>query len=254
MSGRRITELTQATSVAPDDVLPMVDLTGTPTTKQVTARILIDDIPPQMAPNVRTASYTLTADDAHRAVEMDVASANTVTVPPNSAVPFPVGTLILVTQVGDGQTTIVEGSGVDVDAVAGLALPARYASVLLRKRSTNGWVATVLDIDPDAGLVTANVQTDSYTLTAADAGRAVEIDSTDPEDVTVPPESAVDFPVGTIIEVAQVGTGQVTIVEDTGVDVRTPETLVLRGQWSTVSLRKRDSDEWLLVGDVEEAS
>jgi hypothetical protein len=101
------------------------------------------------------------------------------------------------------------------------------------------------------GLVEANVQTGSYTLVLADAGKAVEMDVASANDLTVPPEASVDFPVGTVIEVAQVGAGQTTIVEGTGVDVRTPETLVLTGQWSTVSLRKRGSDEWLLAGDVE---
>ena len=41
------------------------------------------------AANVQTASYTLVAADAGKAVEMDVASANTLTVPPNSSVAFP---------------------------------------------------------------------------------------------------------------------------------------------------------------------
>jgi len=105
--------------------------------------------------------------------------------------------------------------------------------------------------DPDAGLVEANVQTASYTLTADDAGKAVEMDVAGSNDLTVPPNSSVAFPAGTVVEVAQVGAGQTTIVAGSGVTVRTPETLVLSGQWSTVSLRKRGTDEWLLVGDVE---
>lgn len=251
MSGRRITELAVATSVDADDLLAIVDMVGTPTTKQVTVGEIIQSIPATWEPNVRTANYTLTAGDAGNVVEMDVATANTVTVPPNSAVQFPVGTLILVTQTGAGQTSIDPGSGVDLEGPGGLDLPARWSTALLRKAHTDRWVVTILD--PPSGLVEPNVQTGSYTLTAADAGKAVEIDSTGPEDVTVPDNATVPFPIGTIVEVAQVGAGQVTIVEDAGVDVRTTQTLVLRGQWSTVSLRKRDTDEWLLVGDVEEA-
>jgi len=103
----------------------------------------------------------------------------------------------------------------------------------------------------DLSVVTANVQTASYTLVIGDAGKAVEMNVGTANNVAVPPNSSVAFPVGTIVEVAQVGAGQTTIVAGSGVTVRTPETLVLSGQWSTVSLRKRATDEWLLAGDVE---
>ena len=104
-----------------------------------------------------------------------------------------------------------------------------------------------------AVLVAANVQTASYTLVAADAGKAVEMNVASANTLTVPPNSSVAFPVGTIVEVAQVGAGQTTVVAGSGVTIRTPATLVLSGQWSTVSLRKRGTDDWLLAGDVEAA-
>ena len=56
-------------------------------------------------------SYTLVLGDANGLVDTDNGSANTVTVPPNSSVAFPVGTQVLVVQQGAGQTTIVAGSG-----------------------------------------------------------------------------------------------------------------------------------------------
>ena len=96
-----------------------------------------------------------------------------------------------------------------------------------------------------------NVETASYTLILADARKAVEMDVASANTVTVPPNSSVAFPVGTVVEVVQVGAGQVEIVPEGGVTIRTPETLLLRAQWSTVSLRKRAADEWVLTGDVE---
>lgn len=99
--------------------------------------------------------------------------------------------------------------------------------------------------------ITANTQTASYTLAASDAGKAVEMDVASANNLTVPPNSSVAFPTGTVIEVCQIGAGQTTIVADTGVTVNTPETLVMTGQWSTVSLRKRSTDGWVLAGDVE---
>ena len=96
-----------------------------------------------------------------------------------------------------------------------------------------------------------NVQTGSYTLVLADGGRSVEMDVASANNLTVPPNSSVAFPVGTIVEVCQVGAGQTTVVGGAGVTVRTPETLVVTGQWSTVSLRKRATDEWVAAGDFE---
>ena len=92
--------------------------------------------------NTPTASYTLVLSDAGKLVQTSVASANTVTVPPNSSVAFPVGTQILVVQFGAGQTTLVAGSGVNINSKDGnLKLSARYCGVTLIKRSTDNWYA-----------------------------------------------------------------------------------------------------------------
>lgn len=96
-------------------------------------------------------------------------------------------------------------------------------------------------------------QTASYTLVLGDAGKAVEMDVASANDVTVPPNSSVAFPVGTVIHICQVGAGQTTVVEGAGVTVDTPLTLALSGQWSTAELRKRGTDLWVLSGDLEEA-
>ena len=106
----------------------------------------------------------------------------------------------------------------------------------------------------DLSVIDANVQTASYTLALSDAGKAVEMNVAGANNLTVPPNSSVAFPVGTVVEVCQVGAGQTTIVAGSGVTIHTPETLVLSGQWSTVSLRKRGTDLWVLAGDVEAAA
>ena len=85
-------------------------------------------------------SYTLAIGDANGVVDTDNGSANTVTVPPNSSVEFPIGTQILVIQQGGGQTTIVAGSGVNLRAKGGLKLAGgSYAGATLIKRATNDW-------------------------------------------------------------------------------------------------------------------
>ncbi len=89
-----------------------------------------------------TTDYTLALADQGKTVEMNHADPNTVEVPPNTDVAFPIGTRIDIVQYGVGQTTIVGGTGVTVNSESGnLAVSARYSGATLYKRATNEWVA-----------------------------------------------------------------------------------------------------------------
>jgi hypothetical protein len=86
-------------------------------------------------------SYTLALTDAAKLVTMSNASANTLTVPPNSSVAFPVGTQITICQLNTGQTTIAQGSGVTINSADGdLKLRVRYSSGTLIKIGTDTWL------------------------------------------------------------------------------------------------------------------
>ena len=90
--------------------------------------------------NRQTASYTLVLSDADKLVEMNVGSANNLTVPLNSSVAFSVGTQILLAQYGAGQTTIVATSGVTIRSNGGkLKLNAQYSGATLIKIATDEW-------------------------------------------------------------------------------------------------------------------
>jgi hypothetical protein len=91
--------------------------------------------------NEQTASYTLALSDAGKIVEMNVGSANDLTVPLDSSVAFPVGTNITILQTGAGQTTIVATGGVTINATPGLKLRAQWSSATLIKIATDTWVA-----------------------------------------------------------------------------------------------------------------
>lgn len=79
--------------------------------------------------NRQTASYTLVAGDADKLVEMNVASANNLTVPAST---FSAGTQILLAQYGAGQTTIVAGSGMTIRSNGNkLKLSAQYSGATL---------------------------------------------------------------------------------------------------------------------------
>lgn len=90
--------------------------------------------------NRQTASYTLAASDINKMVEMNVGSANNLTVPLNSSVSIAVGSIIMVSQYGAGQTTIVAASGVTLRSVGSwLKIAARYGVVALVKAATDEW-------------------------------------------------------------------------------------------------------------------
>ena len=90
--------------------------------------------------NRQTASYTLVLTDQNDIVEMNVASANNLTIPLNSSVAFPIGTEIQVLQYGAGQTTIVATSGVTTRSKSGqLKIANQYTGVTLVKVGTDEW-------------------------------------------------------------------------------------------------------------------
>jgi opacity protein-like surface antigen len=71
---------------------------------------------------------------------MLVASGNTLTVPPNSSVAFPIGSQINILQTGAGQTTVTAGAGVTINATPGLKMRAQWSYATLIKRATDTWV------------------------------------------------------------------------------------------------------------------
>jgi hypothetical protein len=90
--------------------------------------------------NRQTASYTLVLADADKLVEMNVGTANNLTIPLNSSVAFATGTQILLAQYGAGQTTIVPTSGVTVRSNgAKLKLNVQYSGATLIKIAENDW-------------------------------------------------------------------------------------------------------------------
>ena len=95
-----------------------------------------------------------------------------------------------------------------------------------------------------------NGQTASYTIALSDSTNMVTIDSGSGTTVTVPANSSVAFPIGTYIDIFQLGTGQVTVAEGSGVTIYATPGKKLRTQYSGASLVKRDTDTWYLTGDI----
>jgi hypothetical protein len=90
--------------------------------------------------NAKTASYTLTQSDQSKVIEVNSASATTITIPDESVTTiFPIGTYIVVLQVGTGQVTIA-GSGFTPNSTPGLKTRTQWSMATLIKRGTNSWV------------------------------------------------------------------------------------------------------------------
>lgn len=93
----------------------------------------------------KVASYTLATDlsDApDEVIEMNVATANTVSIPTDATANYPIGTQIHVFQFGAGQTTIqaVTPGTTTVVGTPGLKLRAQYSFATLIKRAANYWI------------------------------------------------------------------------------------------------------------------
>lgn len=115
----------------------------------------------------------------------------------------------------------------------------------------NAWLLVAHKADGTLKDLTANLRTASYTLVLTDAGLVVEMNVAGANTLTIPPNSSVPFPIGTVIEILQYGAGQTTIAPGSGVSVVSPDNArKLRAQYSSVSLRKRATDTWVMVGDL----
>lgn len=149
------------------------------------------------------------------------------------------------------------GSDVDGTVSTGV-VPSR---LYFATASTAGTVTERMRIDsngrikiPAGGVLESplvqNQQTASYTLVLADAGKLVEISNASANNLTVPLNSSVAYPVGTQINILQTGAGQTTVVATGGVTINGTPGLKLRAQWSSATLIKRATDTWVLVGDL----
>jgi hypothetical protein len=89
-----------------------------------------------------------------------------------------------------------------------------------------------------------NVQAGSYTLALSDRNIVVTMNNAGAATVTIPNESAVNFPVGSVIYIARVGTGAVTLAAAGGV------TLSKTGNFGSneeIEVRKRTANSWIVI-------
>ena len=97
---------------------------------------------------------------------------------------------------------------------------------------------------------TVNTQNTSYVAALTDNTNVVVMNVGSACTFTVPPNSSVAFPVGSVLTVIQEGTGQVTLTAGIDVTINTPSSLTTRAQYSTVALTQVAANVWVAAGDL----
>ena len=105
--------------------------------------------------------------------------------------------------------------------------------------------------------LTLNAQTATYTVVITDnRNKLVTMDVATANDFLIPTNASVAFPIGSVINVIQIGAGKTTIeavtpgtttISSTGATATAPE---LRAQFSAASFIKVATDTWYVVGDI----
>jgi len=90
---------------------------------------------------LKTNNYTLQAgDDADKPIEMNLSTANTVTIPPHSSVALNVGCKIPIIQYGTGLTSVVAGLNVNIRSSAGNLNGAGQNTIMIaEQRAIDDW-------------------------------------------------------------------------------------------------------------------
>jgi len=144
---------------------------------------------------------------------------------------------------GGAQTTFTAASAATANSVA---LRGTGGRLLIGTPTIDGEAATKLYVDAK----TINTQTGtSYTLVLTDGGKLVTLNNAAAIALTVPQNSSVAFPTGTVIELAQLGAGQVT-VGGAGVTLQSTPGLKISAQYGAARLVKLATDTWLVTGDL----
>lgn len=95
-------------------------------------------------------------------------------------------------------------------------------------------------------------KTASYTLDDLSLrDNIIEVNSASATTITIPPDSSLNLPIGSSLDVIQIGSGEVTIAAGAGVTINSTPGLKLRTQWSSCTLLKRSANTWLVYGDLK---
>ena len=169
------------------------------------------------------------------------------------------GNLIITNNTNDGKI------GVNVpNPTTALHISASTDPVKIESLTANTLDNNVLSIDdtgvvhkyPISGLsksvLSINSQTSNYILLPTDQNKLIEMSASTNISVTVPAYSAVSYDIGVQILLVRGGSGEVSVVADSGVTIKSVTNyLSLNNQYSPATLVKVDTNTWYLFGDLK---
>jgi hypothetical protein len=150
-------------------------------------------------------------------------------------------------------TSIVAGTGLSGDTITStgtIAIDSTVATLTGTQTLTNKTLT-----DPKINLA-FDAETASYTAVLANNGQVVTMDNASANNFSIPTNASVAFPIGTQINVLQIGAGQTTIlavtsgtttIQSTGTTAAQPK---LRARYSAATCIKAGTDLWYVTGDI----
>jgi hypothetical protein len=91
----------------------------------------------------------------------------------------------------------------------------------------------------------------SRTASLGDANSYVRFTAASDTVFTIPTSVSADFPIGTVIEIEQGGSGALSVAAAPGVTINSRGAdMALAGQYAVAALKKVGSDTWTLTGDL----
>jgi hypothetical protein len=155
----------------------------------------------------------------------------------------------------DGDITgVTAGTGISGGGTSGTVTVSIDTSVTA-DLSTAQTLTNKTLTDPKINLA-FDAETASYTAVLANNGQMVTMNNASANTFSIPTNASVAFPIGTQLNVLQIGAGQTTIqavtsgtttLQSTGATAAAPK---LRARYSSATCIKAGTDLWYVIGDI----
>ena len=157
-------------------------------------------------------------------------------------------------------TAVVAGTGLSGGSTSGSATLAIDTSVVVDKTTaqtlTNKTLTTPTLDDPKVNLAFDAQTGTTYTTILNDNGQVITMNNASANTLSIPTNASVAYPVGTQINVLQIGAGQTTIqavtsgttsILSTAATAAAPK---IRARYGMATCIKAATDTWYVVGDI----
>ena len=138
-------------------------------------------------------------------------------------------------------------TGASLHEPKGIATAARGQVYIADGAGGGTWVA----LNTDYSTSPINEQTGTaYTLVLTDVGKTIELNNSAANKIVIPTNASVSFIIGSWLNVVRVGAGVTSIMAASGVELNGVNggSAKITARWAGISLRKRGTNSWGLVG------